>query len=354
MQLRNIYINGLSAVSAQPTVDETFLQGDVAAPSAAYRKAIEPEYKQYLNPTASRRFSKLIKMSLVAAQKSIAMAEGVMPEAIITGTGLGCLEDTEKFLRSLIENNESMLSPTAFIQSTHNTISGQIAMMITCYHPNYTYSNRYFSFESSLLDGVLMLQDNSCKNILVNAADEVIPVTNTVLKRLGLWDRGEAIAGIDSVPVQMGEGVVSMVLSTERTVSSMAVIRALELIYILPENKKIEDIFTEFLQAASLKVSDVDVVILGMNGDIESDAHYEPVRTLFQSSTQLVYKHLFGESFTASAHAYWLAVQVLHKKQVPASCILTDEGHKEPKRIIIYNQFRGKYHSFCLLTDVEV
>ena len=351
MQLRNIYINGLSAVSAQPTVDETFLQGNIAAPSADYRKVIEPEYKQYLNPTASRRFSKLIKMSLVAAQKSIAMAEGVMPEAIITGTGLGCLEDTEKFLRSLIENNESMLSPTAFIQSTHNTISGQIAMMITCYHPNYTYSNRYFSFESSLLDGVLMLQDNSCTTILVNAADEVIPVTNTVLKRLGLWDRGESIAGI---PVQMGEGVVSMVLSTEKTASSMAVVKALDLIYILPEEKNITDLFTEFLQAASLKVSDIDVVILGMNGDAESDAHYEPVRKLFNASTQLVYKHLFGESFTTSAYAYWLAAQVLHKKQLPSSCILTDNGHKAPQRIIIYNQFRGKYHSFCLLTDVEV
>lgn len=354
MLIRNVYINGISSVSAQATFDETFLEGNVLAQTADYRKAIDPEYKQYLNPTASRRFSKLIKMSLVAAQKSIAMADDVMPEAIITGTGLGCLEDTEKFLRSLIENNESMLSPTAFIQSTHNTISGQIAMMITCYHPNYTYSNRYFSFESSLLDALLMIQDNSCKYVLVNAADEVIPPTHTILKRMHLWDRSECINGNNAFTVTIGEGVVSMMLSSEKTATSMAVIKAIKLIYILPEEKTIEEQFVQFLQAASLTVADIDVLIVGMNGDASSDALYAPVCDLFSQSTQLVYKHLFGEFFTASSFAYWLAAQVIHKKHIEPACILSDKGHPNPKRVVVYNQFRGKYHSFCLLTDVEV
>jgi len=354
MLIQNVYINGLSSVSAQATFDETFLEGNVLAPTAEYRKAIDPEYKQYLNPTASRRFSKLIKMSLVAAQKSIAMADGVMPEAIITGTGLGCLEDTEKFLRSLIENNESMLSPTAFIQSTHNTISGQIAMMITCYHPNYTYSNRYFSFESSLLDALLMIQDNSCKHVLVNAADEVIPATHTILKRMKLWDRSESIRKNDSLPVTIGEGVVSMMVSSEKNVTSLAAIKAFKLVYILPQEKTIEEILNQFLEEASLTVEDIDVLIVGMNGEEASDALYAPVCKLFDHSTQLVYKHLFGECFTASSFAYWLAVHAIHKKKIEPACILSDKGHKSPKRVLVYNQFRGKYHSFCLLTDVEV
>lgn len=354
MLVQNIYINGISSVSAQATFDEIFLDGNVLDQTAEYRKAIDPEYKQYLNPTASRRFSKLIKMSLVAAQKSIAMADGVMPEAIITGTGLGCLEDTAKFLQSLIENNESMLSPTAFIQSTHNTISGQIAMMITCYHPNYTYSNRYFSFESSLLDGLLMLQDKSCKHVLVNAADEVIPATHAVLKRMKLWDRSEQIADKPEFPVTMGEGVVSMMLSTEKKESSLAAIKAIKLIYILPEEKRIEDIFIQFLQEALLTTDDIDVLIVGMNGEEASDAFYTPVCQLFNHSTQLVYKHLFGESFTASSFAYWLAAQVLNKNKIEPACVLSDKGHTHAKRIVVYNQFRGKYHSFCLLTDVEV
>ena len=351
--IQNVYINGLSGVSAQHTFDETFLEGNIQENKDSYRKVIDPEYKQYLNPTASRRFGRLIKMSLVAAQKSIAMADGIMPEAIITGTGLGCLEDTEKFLSALIENNESMLSPTAFIQSTHNTISGQIAMMITCYYPNYTYSNRYFSFESSLLDGVLMLQDNSCKHVLVNAADEVIPAVHTIIKRMQLWDRSESISQNNTMPVTIGEGVVSIMISSEKKKTSLAAIKAFKLIYILPEKNSIENQFENFLKEAALTVSDIDVLIIGMNGDVTSDAYYEPARHLFSESTQVVYKHLFGESFTASSFAYWLAAQMIRSGKIDPSCILSDKG-RTPKRVVIYNQFRGKYHSFCLLTDVEV
>jgi len=353
MLIQNVYINGLSGVSAQPTFDETFLDGNIQEPTAVYKKGVEPDYKQYLNPTASRRFSRLIKMSLVAAQKSIAMADGVMPEAIITGTGFGCLEDTEKFLGALIENNESMLSPTAFIQSTHNTISGQIAMMITCYHPNYTYSNRYFSFESSLLDGLLMLQDNSCKHIMVNAADEVIPSVQTIIKRLHLWDRAESIDGRVDMPVTIGEGVVSMIISSEKKQSSLAKIKVYKLVYKLPAETSIEEQLELFLQEASLSVADIDIVVLGMNGDSSSDCYYEPVRTLFADSTQLVYKHLFGESFTASSFAYWLGAQIIRTKRIEPSCVLSDK-QRAPKHMLVYNQFRGKYHSFCLLTDVEV
>lgn len=353
MLIQDVYINGLSGVSAQPTFDETFLDGNIQEPTAEYKKGVEPDYKQYLNPTASRRFSRLIKMSLVAAQKSIAMADGVMPEAIITGTGLGCLEDTEKFLGALIENNESMLSPTAFIQSTHNTISGQIAMMITCYHPNYTYSNRYFSFESSLLDGILMLQDKSCKHVMVNAADEVISSVHTIIKRMQLWDRNELIDQKTSMPVTIGEGVVSMMISSEKKLSSLAKIKAYKLLYKLPAESSIEEQLKLFLQDASLSVSDIDVLMLGMNGDQSSDCYYEPVRALFTDSTQLVYKHLFGESFTASSFAYWLGAQIIRTKKIIPSCVLSDK-HRAPKHVLIYNQFRGKYHSFCLLTDVEV
>ncbi|ABG59377.1 beta-ketoacyl synthase chain length factor [Cytophaga hutchinsonii] len=354
MLIQNVYINGLSGVSAQPTFDESYVDGNVQTETIPYRKVLDPDYKQYLNPTASRRFSRLIKMSLVAAQKSIAMADGVMPEAIITGTGLGCLEDTEKFLKALIENNESMLSPTAFIQSTHNTISGQIAMMITCYYPNYTYSNRYFTFESSLLDAVLMLLDKSCKHVLVNAADEIIPAVHTIVKRMHLWDRAEAIAHKNALAVTAGEGVVSMMLSSEKKESSVAAVKALELIYILPKDTSIEAHFKKFLAEASLTAADIDVLVLGMNGDAASDVYYEPVRNLFSTSTHVVYKHHFGESFTASSFAYWLGAQLIRHKKIDASVILSDKGHRAPKRVLLYNQSHNKYHSFCLLTDVDL
>jgi 3-oxoacyl-[acyl-carrier-protein] synthase II len=354
MLIQNVFMNGLSGVSAQATFDEEFLTGTVKEPSFEYAGCVEPEYKNFLNPTASRRFSRIIKMSLVAAQKSLAMADNIMPEAIITGTGLGCLEDTEKFLSALIVNNESMLSPTAFIQSTHNTLSGQIAMMIKCYHPNYTYSNRYFSFESSLLDGLLMLQDKSCKHVMVNAADEVIPAVHNITKRMGMWDRHESIASNAKMPVTIGEGVVSMILSSEKQKHTLAQVKAFSVLYKLPEGSSIEEQMNLFLADAALTIADIDVVILGLNGNSENDAFYAPVQKVFNQSTQLVYKHLFGESFTASAFSYWLAAHMIHNQNVIEQCILSDKGHRKPKNILIYNQYKNTYHSFCLLTDVEV
>ena len=71
----------------------------------------------------------------------------VPPEAIITATSLGCLADTEKFLSSMVNNEPSMLNPTPFIQSTFNTIGGQLALITGNKGANITYVHRGFSFE---------------------------------------------------------------------------------------------------------------------------------------------------------------------------------------------------------------
>jgi len=155
------------------------------------------------------------------------------------------------------------------------------------------------------------------------------------------------------MPVTIGEGVVSVIISSEKKASSLAKIKAFKLVYKLPAESSIEEQLNLFLQEASLSASDIDVVLLGMNGDPSSDSYYEPVRTLLADSTQLVYKHLFGESFTASSFAYWLGAHMIRTKKIIPSCVLSDKN-RAPKHVLVYNQFRGKYHSFCLLTDVEV
>ena len=56
------------------------------------------------------------------------------------------------FLRKMIEFEEKMLSPTAFIQSTHNTVGAQIALLLKCHHYNNTIVHRAFSFENALTE----------------------------------------------------------------------------------------------------------------------------------------------------------------------------------------------------------
>ena len=89
--------------------------------------AMEPPYKDYIPPAAIRRMSKSVKMGMVAASVALEQAH-LTPQAIFVGTGMGCLQDSEKFLKTLLDNQEQHLTPTAFIQSTHNTVAGQIAI----------------------------------------------------------------------------------------------------------------------------------------------------------------------------------------------------------------------------------
>ena len=105
--------------------------------------------------------SRIVKMGVFAALSCLRNAEVEIPDAIIAGTGLGCLEDTEKFLGSMYTSEEKLLNPTPFIQSTHNTVAGAIALAIKCHGYNATYTHRGFSFESALIDALMQIHDKS-------------------------------------------------------------------------------------------------------------------------------------------------------------------------------------------------
>ncbi|RYZ82834.1 MAG: hypothetical protein EOP06_21045 [Proteobacteria bacterium] len=82
-----------------------------------------------------------MKNGIVASTVAMKEAAMEMPEAIITGTGMGCIEDSDKFLKAIIDNGEQFLTPTSFIQSTHNTVASSIAISLGCKSYNFTYVN---------------------------------------------------------------------------------------------------------------------------------------------------------------------------------------------------------------------
>ena len=112
-------------------------------------------------------------MGVAAAFGCLNEAGCEMPEAIITGTAYGCLEDTGVFLSKMVEQHEELLSPTAFIQSTHNTVGAQIALMLRCRNYNNTFVHRGLSFESALLDAMLLMQEQTVSNALVGGVDAI-------------------------------------------------------------------------------------------------------------------------------------------------------------------------------------
>ena len=77
-----------------------------------------------------RRMSRVVKSGVAAGIESLLeFGDRTAVEAVVTATGLGCIADSEKFLDSLIANEERMLNPTPFIQSTFNTVGAQIALL---------------------------------------------------------------------------------------------------------------------------------------------------------------------------------------------------------------------------------
>ena len=126
----SIFINGIGAISPQGDLGK----GDqLLAVPMNYSKdrmmCIEPEYAQYIDPKFLRRMSRILKLGTASSIMALADAGIKIPDAIITGTGYGCLEDTITFAKKMIENKEHALNPTPFIQSTHNTIGSQIALL---------------------------------------------------------------------------------------------------------------------------------------------------------------------------------------------------------------------------------
>src|SRR5690606_39813906 len=71
-----------------------------------------PIYKAFIPPAAIRRMAKGIKMGVATSVQALQKAELKQVDAIITGTGMGCSLDSEKFLKSILDNNEQFLTPT--------------------------------------------------------------------------------------------------------------------------------------------------------------------------------------------------------------------------------------------------
>src|ERR1700712_1574232 len=161
----------------------------------------------------------IIKMGVAAAKDCLNKANIEMPGAIITGTALGCMEDTITFLTRIVEEHEELLPPTAFIQSTHNTVAAQIALMLKCHGYNNTFVHKGISFESALLDAVMLLKEGDADNILVGGTEEMTDTAFKILTRLGLYKRWP-LSNLDLIKTKSngtigGEGATFFVLTNK-------------------------------------------------------------------------------------------------------------------------------------------
>lgn len=352
--MNNCFINGLGCVSAQPTLDQGFLKEVADYSGQNLIRAKKPNYKSFIPPTAIRRMGAGVKNSIVASKTALNEAGVEDPGAIVTGTGLGCIQDSEKFLNRMIDNDEQYLTPTSFIQSTHNTVAGQIALNLGCNAYNVTYVNAGASFPSALLDGQMKIEEGH-NNIVVGGVDEISDYTTKLYRLVSHYKNEEVPPDIlkeRSVGCVPSEGATFFVLDGKPTSKTYA-----ELVDVHYSNQLSDDgqkdFTAKFLEKNDLSFADIDAVLLGNNGDSAFDTYYDDAEKLFSNSTKLFYKHLFGEFLSSPSIGVWLAAKMLKTQKIPKELFQDKpEEIKQLKTVLVYNQYRGKDHSLMLLKNV--
>lgn len=169
------YIHKIASITHQDSFNQTDVN-DSLVEIAEDTVLISPDYKKYVLPASLRRLSPILRMA-VAAAKECQEAITIPVEAISVGTALGCLTDTEKFLNVINTVEGEILSPTAFIQSTHNTIAGLISLELKNHSYNMTHTQNNLSLEMALIDSMLCC-DEGKDFVLFGVADEAIDFLN--------------------------------------------------------------------------------------------------------------------------------------------------------------------------------
>jgi 3-oxoacyl-[acyl-carrier-protein] synthase II len=297
--------------------------------------------------------SKVIKRAIASTKISIAESGIEMPDAVISGTGLGCIADTERFLTDMIDNDEKFLQPTFFIQSTHNTISSQIAIHLKCHGHNNTFVHGGMSFECALLEALLLFAGNKVESALVGGYDEMTPTYFKILDRIGFWKKdftSSAELFESKTPGAFaGEGSISVMLANKKNENTYASIDALEMIYQPPD---IVASVKSFLNSHGKGVSEIDLVVLGMNGDALGDQIYKSLaEKLFGNNALAWYKHLSGEYFTSSGFGLWLAANCIKHKIVPPFVALNNKSAGKIQNILMVNHYQNKNFSLILFSE---
>lgn len=299
--------------------------------------------------------SRIIRMGVAAAMECLQEAGVKVPDAIVTGTSYGCLEDTGLFLTKMVEYNEELLTPTAFIQSTHNTIGAQIGLMLHCNNYNNTFVHRGFSFESALLDSMMLLKEKEAANVLIGAVDEITDISHAILSRFDLYKQ-RPISNLElfkskSKGTISGEGAAFFLLASEHSATDYAKLDVLTTFYKPEGIKEIEDRILNFLASQSITLNDISLVITGKNGNPGLDKIFDQLQqNIFNKSFLINYKHLCGDYPTSTAFALWLAANIIKSGSVPA--VLNYYGSKENNitRILIYNHYQNTHHSLMLIS----
>lgn len=149
---------------------------------------------------AAKRLPRVDRMALHVARKALG-TEGVEGLGLVVGTGYGGLQATVDFLEGMATRGAAFGSPTAFHQSVHHSMAGQISLALKITGPSLTCTAREVSGEAALREGLDLLTMKRCQRVLVVCADEINPAIEEAFKAFGApWAPSEGAAALLLVP----------------------------------------------------------------------------------------------------------------------------------------------------------
>lgn len=368
---------------------------------------IEPDYEG-LPKNAARRMSKSVRIGVGAALPLIRQA-AVLPltgqsanspmvgrsanspmvrqsaaesgsiDGIIIGTASAGMEESIQFMKQIIDHEEGILSPGAFVQSTANTIASQISLLSGSKSYNSTHVQGGLAFENALLDAAMLLAENPLNSYLCGGVDE-IGTLNYNIDYLDGWYKHAPLSSTqlyttDSTGSLAGEGA-AMFLVNNRKSGAMVKLQALTTLH-SEAREDVEARLRLFLDQQVPRGEKIDLLLTGENGDnrllkyyssceaicesfcvtiLESSSDAEADSSISPASDLTIarYKHMCGEYPTASAFALWLACQVLVNQFLPPYMIKKQAVKADPiyKNVLIYNTYKGSQHSLMLVSKI--
>ncbi len=292
-----MYIKASSTISHQPTFRNKGFSWQLSELNP-FSALLTPDYSAFIPAMERRRMSEVLKMSIACSIDCLEQAQVSQPDAIIVGTAMGCSIHTKNFLDKIIDANEGLLSPTSFIVSTHNTIAGQIALLLKNHGYNMTHTQNTLSFEQALIDGILCI-NNGSKNVLIGAADEE---ETTIYNMKGRLDN-------DSIHLSCGASF--FILSGEKNKALAARVADVATFGLTDDPASL---MKEFMTSNNLLKGQIDLVLYA-NGDQNKTKELE---TIFGTGKIFDYQKITGTYFTNSAFAMDYAIDILSQQKHPA------------------------------------
>lgn len=342
--MTRIYIRAAEQISLQQSLCEAWMTAPILR-TESWATSMDPDFKEWLTPAESRRLGRILKRALVS-MLTIARKTGVEhPDAICVGTGLGCMVNTERILETLCNEGELMISPTHFMQSTHNTIASLLAIHTKSHGYNITYSHKDFSFDLALLDAWIQFRMGRIHTALVGGYDELTLSYYTLLRRIGYMGAEGEVPGAEAS---------ATLLLTDECCDALCEVAGIRILY-RPTNTELRQELDRLLAEADVSREELSGVLTGINGNRANDTFYNAFTSqLLPEVPTLHYKHLFGTSYTAYAYVPYVAAHCLKQGILP-KCLaygVIPISENAPRTLLSVNQRDGRQYSLQLFRSV--